>query len=75
MGFFRILFIVLLTFMVFRILGSLFRPRHMSGGNFFSDRNDKVPRKEGDVTIQVDPKQSSKKVGKDQGDYIPFEEA
>ncbi|QQS49799.1 MAG: hypothetical protein IPM71_09215 [Bacteroidota bacterium] len=75
MGFFRILFIVLLVFLVFRILGSLFRPRQMQGGNFFSDRHGNVSRKEGEVSIQVDPKKNTKKVDKDQGDYIPFEEA
>ena len=41
--------------------------------NFESQQNEYNQKKEGDVTINTRPK-SGKKIDKDEGDYVDFEE-
>ena len=70
MGFFKLLFLFLLGYYLFRLLGFLFRPRKSQSNQHFQQNNH---RKEGDVSINL--KQEQKKhISKDDGDYIDYEE-
>jgi len=71
-GLFRILLIFLVAYYLFRFLSYLFKP---SGSNSTSGRRNmnKSSKKEGEITIDYLP-ESDKKVQKDNGDYVDYEE-
>ncbi|HBH47397.1 MAG TPA: hypothetical protein DDX98_02075 [Bacteroidales bacterium] len=71
MGFFRLLLIFFLVYFAVRLIRSIFRPR-ASQRNYQYKQSQ---RREGDVSIKVDPSKKTKKVSKDEGDYIDYEEA
>lgn len=71
-GLFRILLIFLVVYYLLKFLSYLFKP---SGSNYSSGRENmnKSSKKEGEVTIDYLP-ESEKKVQKDKGDYVDYEE-
>ncbi|MEA1897298.1 MAG: DUF4834 domain-containing protein [Bacteroidota bacterium] len=71
-GLFRILLIFLVVYYLFRFLSYLFKP---SGSNYRSENGNmnKSSKKEGEVTIDYLP-EADKKVQKDKGDYVDYEE-
>lgn len=70
--FLLILFIIYFIIKIFTryILGSFFKKMQ---GNFENQQNNRNNRKEGDVIIKTQPK-GGKKIDKEEGDYIDYEE-
>ncbi|MFY0714721.1 DUF4834 family protein [Seonamhaeicola sp. NFXS20] len=85
MGLLRTIFIIVLVWYLFRVLGRIFAPILMRfaakkaekrfGDQFGQYRNQQQraePKKEGEVTIDKIPNQKAS--NKDVGDYVDFEE-
>ncbi len=71
-GLFRILLIFIIVYYLFRFLSYLFKPSSTDYGSGRESMN-KSSQKEGEITIDHMPN-SKKKVKKDKGDYVDYEE-
>jgi hypothetical protein len=76
MALFRIILLFLFIYVLFRLVTRLFlsvyRQRHSSSDPRYQDSSRR--RKEGEVTIDYKSEGKQKKVGKDEGEYIRYEE-
>jgi hypothetical protein len=72
MGLFRLLFYFLIGYFIFRFISLVFRPNTKQGSNFNQQQNKK--RKEGDISINVDKSANTKRIPKDEGDYVDYED-
>ena len=74
-AFVRFLLILFLIFFIVRIITRYALKNYFTKmqNNFESQQNEYNQKKEGDVTINTRPK-SGKKIDKDEGDYVDFEE-
>jgi hypothetical protein len=71
-GLLRLLIIALLIYLIVKVLVRLILPL-LTGNTARSSGQYGSGRKEGDVTIDYAPKKK-KKIGKDEGDYIDYED-
>ena len=71
-GLFRILIIFFIVYYLIRFVSYLFQPSKSDSSSANENRK-KSSKKEGDITIDYVPK-SDKKVQKDSGDYVDYEE-
>jgi hypothetical protein len=71
---FRFLLIFLISYLIIRFISNLFKVS-VPKNNPYQSTNTHDRRKEGDVSINVNKKNSDKKISKDEGEYIDFEES
>ena len=71
-GLFRILIIFFVVYYLIRFVSYLFKPSRSDSSSANENRK-RDSNKEGDITIDYVPK-SDKKVQKDSGDYVDYEE-
>lgn len=73
--FFRIFLIFLVVYLVIRFFNSLLRPAQSRGGaTSYTKNQSDFSKREGEVTIIKKPSSSQKKITKEEGDYIDYEE-
>ncbi len=73
MGFIRIILIFALLYLVVRLLSRVLFPPRKSNFHDRDMRDRGSKKKEGDVTVE-DKQPRNKKIDKDDGDYIDYEE-
>ena len=71
-GLFRILIIFFVVYYLIRFVSYLFKPSRSDSSSTNENRK-RYSKKEGEVTIDYMP-ESDKKVQKDSGDYVDYEE-
>ena len=71
MGFFRIFLLFLLAYLILRTISNIFRPKKNTQSFRQSPRNEIRP--EGEVKVDINSKKE-KKVSREEGDYVDFEE-
>ena len=72
MGLFRLLFYFIIGYSIFRFLSAIFRPKRTQQSNYTQQR---PKRKEGDVAVDSDPtSKKEKRISKDEGDYVDYED-
>lgn len=72
MGLFRLLLIFFVSYYAFRIISGFFRLRKTYFNSSATTKKEK--RSEGEISISVDKAVQKKKVSKDEGDYIEYED-
>ncbi len=71
MSTFRLLLLFILGYFIFRIVKNALTPRAKKS-NYYRSTEDR--RQEGDVTIDTRQTKNKKKIDKEDGDYVDFEE-
>ncbi len=70
---FRLFLIFLIIFLITRLVQSFFRPLAKQKG-YSNYQKQSQNRQEGDITVSDKQRGTSKKISKDEGDYIDYEE-